>query len=213
MTIEEILGLSPVMPVLVIERAEDAVPLARALVAGGLRALEVTLRTEAALEAVRRIRAEVSGAVAGVGTALDVADLEAAAAAGARFAVSPGLDDAMLQSKALPLLPAAATGTEVMRALKAGRASLKFFPAVPSGGVAALKAFQGPFPAVRFCPTGGIGAANAAQFLALGNVACVGGSWVAPPDAIAEKDWGRIHRLAKAAAALGPQGAGAIPGS
>jgi 2-dehydro-3-deoxyphosphogluconate aldolase/(4S)-4-hydroxy-2-oxoglutarate aldolase len=202
MTIDDIMELAPVVPVIVLERAEDAVPLGRALVAGGLKALEVTLRTPVALECIRRISGEVEGACVGAGTVLGREDLDAAAAAGARFAVSPGLDDALLEPGPIPMLPGVATATEVMRARRAGLTRLKFFPAMAAGGVAALKALSGPFQDVRFCPTGGVDAANAASFLALPNVACVGGSWVNPADAVRAGDWGRIERLARAAAAL-----------
>jgi 2-dehydro-3-deoxyphosphogluconate aldolase/(4S)-4-hydroxy-2-oxoglutarate aldolase len=201
--IEAILRAAPVVPVLVIDRAEQAVPLARALVGGGLRALEITLRTPAALEAIRRIAGEVEGAIVGVGTVLDRSDLDRACAAGARFAVSPGLSDAVLQPCEIPVLPGVATGTEILRARDAGLRFLKFFPAVPAGGVPALKAFAGPFADIAFCPTGGIDASNAPAFLALPNVVCVGGSWVTPKDALAAGDWGRIERLAAAAFALG----------
>lgn len=201
-SIDKVMALAPVIPVLVIEREEDAVPLARALVEGGLPALEITLRTPAALGAIRRIAAEVDGATVGVGTVLTRRDLEASAAAGAVFAVSPGLDDELLQPAPIPVLPGVATASEVMRALRHGMNRLKFFPAMAVGGVAGLKGLAGPFPDVRFCPTGGVDAANAASLLALPNVSCVGGSWVAPADAVRGGDWGRIRDLARAAAAL-----------
>ena len=196
------LSLSPVVPVLVIERTQDAVPLARALVAGGLKVLEVTLRTSAAIEAMTRIAGEVEGAVLAAGTVLSADDLERSAKAGARFAFSPGLADFMLEEGPIPMLPGVATASEIMRGLQAGLDTFKLFPAVPAGGDAALKALHGPFQGVAFCPTGGIGPANAPEFLALPNVLCVGGSWVAPPDAVAAGDWGRIERLAREAAAL-----------
>jgi 2-dehydro-3-deoxyphosphogluconate aldolase/(4S)-4-hydroxy-2-oxoglutarate aldolase len=202
MDIDAVMGLAPVLPVIVVERAEDAVPLGRALVDGGLKALEITLRTPCALEAIRRIAGEVEGAVVGAGTVLSRADLEAAAKAGARFAVSPGLDDELLQPGPVPMLPGVATATEVMRARRAGLTRLKFFPAMAVGGVAALKGFAGPFPDVRFCPTGGVDAANAPTLLALKNVACVGGSWVAPAEAVKAGQWDRIRALAQAAAGL-----------
>jgi 2-dehydro-3-deoxyphosphogluconate aldolase/(4S)-4-hydroxy-2-oxoglutarate aldolase len=203
-TLERMLGLAPVVPVLTIERAEDAVPLARALVAGGLPVLEVTLRTSAALEAIRRIAGEVEGAVPAVGTVLSPADIAAAARAGARFAVSPGLTDALAEPAQIPLLPGTATASEVMAALERGIELLKLFPAVPVGGAALLSALRAPLPRTRFCPTGGINAANAASFLALPNVICVGGGWVAPPKAIAAGDWETIRKLAAEAAALRP---------
>ena len=196
------LSLSPIVPVLTIERVEDAVPLARALVAGGLKVLEVTLRTPAAIEAMARIAAEVPDALLAAGTVLSVEDLERSAKAGARFAFSPGLADFMLEPQALPILPGVATASEIMKGLEAGLTTFKFFPAVPAGGVGALKSFQGPFGGVAFCPTGGIGAANAKDFLALPNVLCVGGSWVAPPEAIAAGDWKKIEGLARDAVAL-----------
>ena len=200
-TVDDVMRLAPVIPVLVIERVEDAVPLGRALVAGGLPALEITLRTPAALESIRRIAGEVDGAVVGVGTVLTRADLEAAAAAGATFAVSPGLDDDLLEPGPIPLLPGVATATEVMRAMRAGLTRLKFFPAMAIGGAAALKGFAGPFPEVKFCPTGGVDAANAAALLALPNVLCVGGSWVAPSAAVKAGDWVAVRALAAAAVA------------
>jgi 2-dehydro-3-deoxyphosphogluconate aldolase/(4S)-4-hydroxy-2-oxoglutarate aldolase len=202
MTLKDILRLAPVVPVLTIEDAKKAVPLARALVEGGLTALEVTLRTPAALEAIERIAGEVENAVPGAGTVLSAADLDKAAKAGARFAVSPGLRTGARAKGAIPLLPGVATATELMAGLDAGFIRFKLFPAVPAGGVALLKALAPVFPAARFCPTGGITAANAAEFLALPNVECVGGSWIAPPDAVRDGDWARITRLSREAAAL-----------
>jgi 2-dehydro-3-deoxyphosphogluconate aldolase/(4S)-4-hydroxy-2-oxoglutarate aldolase len=191
------LSLCPVVPVLTIERPEDAVPLARALVAGGLKVLEVTLRTAAAIEAMTRIAAEVPDAILAAGTVLSADDLERSAKAGARFAFSPGLADFMLEPQAAPILPGVATASEIMKGLEAGLDTFKFFPAVPAGGVGALKGFAGPFAGVAFCPTGGIGVTNAKDFLALPNVLCVGGSWVAPTEAIAAGDWAKIERLAR----------------
>ncbi len=199
------LSLSPVVPVLTIERVQDAVPLARALVAGGLKVLEVTLRTPLAVEAMARIAAEVPDAVLAAGTVLSVDDLERSAKAGARFAFSPGLADFMLEPQALPILPGVATASEIMKGLEAGLDTFKFFPAAPAGGVGALKGFHGPFAGVAFCPTGGIGAANARDYLALPNVLCVGGSWVAPTEAMAAGDWAQIEGLARAAARLRDQ--------
>ena len=202
MTLAEILGLAPVVPVLTIEDEADAVPLAKALVAGGLPALEVTLRTPAALACIRRISAEVEGAVVGAGTVTSAEARRAVAEAGARFAVSPGLIDGEGPDGPAPLLPGVATATELMRGLAAGFTDFKLFPAHVAGGAAALKAFAGPFPQARFCPTGGVDLGNAPEYLALPNVACVGGSWVAPADAIRTADWTRITNLARAAAAL-----------
>lgn len=203
MTLAEILKLAPVVPVLVIEDADHAVPLARALVAGGLYALEITLRTPAAMEAIRRIAGEVEGAVVGAGTITSAAARQAAADAGARFGVSPGLIDGEGVDGPIPLLPGIATATELMWGLKAGYTHFKLFPATIVGGVPLLKAFHSPFPQAVFCPTGGVDAANAAEFLAQPNVICVGGSWVAPKDAVQGGDWSRITALAKAAASLG----------
>ena len=200
----EICALAPVVPVLVIDRVADAAPLARALVAGGLPALEVTLRTPAALDAIRAM-AEVPGGVVGAGTLLTPADVKAAKAAGARFGVSPGATDRLLaacEDEGLPLLPGAATATEVMVLLERGYSVQKFFPAEASGGAPALAAIGAPIPQVRFCPTGGIGPKNVGDYLSLGTVLCVGGSWVAPKDRLAAGDWDGIAALARAAAAL-----------
>jgi len=205
MTIEEILKLGPVMPVVTIDAAEHAVPLARALVAGGVRAIEITLRTAAGLAAIRAIAQAVPEAVPGAGTVLTGADLDAAADAGAKFAVSPGATRDLLAaaaSGALPYLPAIATASELMAAMEAGFTAVKFFPAAQAGGPAALKSLAGPFPAARFCPTGGVEAKTAPDYLALANVLCVGGSWIAPREAIAAGDFGRIEQLAREAAAL-----------
>jgi len=202
MTLEGILKLAPVLPVLTIEDEAHAVPLARALVAGGLPALEVTLRTPAALGAIARIAGEVEGAVVGAGTVLNAADLARAAKAGARFAVSPGLAGDASVVGPIPLLPGIATASELMRGLEAGFRLFKFFPAVPAGGVAALRAFAPVFQGARFCPTGGIGEENAGAFLALPNVICVGGSWVAPAEAVRAGDVARIEALARAASGL-----------
>lgn len=200
----EICALAPVVPVLVIEDASRAAGLARALVAGGLPALEVTLRTPAALEAIRAM-AEVEGGVVGAGTLLTPADVRAATKAGARFGVSPGATESLLKACAdegLPLLPGAVTATEVMGLLEKGYTVHKFFPAETSGGAAAIRALGGPIPQVSFCPTGGISMKNIGDYLGLKNILCCGGSWVAPTDAVAAGDWGRIEFLARAAAAL-----------
>lgn len=202
MDVRDYLRLSPVVPVLTISQAEDAVPLAQALVAGGLRVLEVTLRTPAALEAIKRIAAEVPDAVVAAGTVLTSKDLKRAAEAGAKFAFSPGLAEFMLKDGPIPILPGVATPSEVMRALDAGLTTMKFFPAVPAGGVGALKALHGPFADVAFCPTGGIDQMNAGDFLNLPNVLCVGGSWPAPAKAVEGKHWEGIQGLAAKAAAL-----------
>ena len=200
---------APVIPVIVLERADDAVPLARALVAGGVRVLELTLRTSAALTAIEAIARAVPDAIVGAGTVRSDADARAAHAAGARFAVSPGWSPrvaAECRSLGLALLPGAATASEVMAAADAGFRFLKFFPAAAAGGPAMLKAWLGPFADIVFCPTGGIDATNAAEYLALANVEVVGGSWLTPPDAIAAADWPRIERLARDAAGLARRG-------
>lgn len=205
--IERAMRLAPVIPVVVIDDARAAVPMARALVAGGVPAIEVTLRTAAALEAVRAIAAEVEGAVVGVGTVLGEGDLRAAYEAGARFAVSPGATQRLLDAAEdvpLPLLPGAATASEAMALLERGYRHLKFFPAVPAGGARLLGAWAGPLPQLRFCPTGGISVASAGEFLALPNVLCVGGSWLTPADKLAAGDWAGIEALARAAAGLRP---------
>ena len=203
MTLAEILKLAPVVPVLIIEEEAHAVPLARALTAGGLYALEVTLRTPVALDCIRRIAGEVEGAVVGAGTVTTASARQAAADNGAKFAVSPGLIDGEGADGPTPLLPGVATATELMRGLRAGFSHFKLFPANVVGGVGALKAFSSPFPQATFCPTGGVDVKNAADYLALPNVICVGGSWVAPADAIRAGDWGRITDLARAASQLG----------
>jgi 2-dehydro-3-deoxyphosphogluconate aldolase/(4S)-4-hydroxy-2-oxoglutarate aldolase len=198
----------PVVPVLTIERVADAAPLARALVAGGLPVLEVTLRTRAALDAVAAIVAAVPDAVVGVGTVTKPIDVAVAVQAGARFLVSPGttaeLADALAGAE-LPVLPGCATVSEAMALAARGFTVLKFFPAEASGGVAWLKSVSGPLLDIRFCPTGGIDARNAASYLALPNVTAVGGSWVAPREAIAAGDFAHITDLARAAAALQPR--------
>jgi 2-dehydro-3-deoxyphosphogluconate aldolase/(4S)-4-hydroxy-2-oxoglutarate aldolase len=205
MLIRDIVSAAPVMPVLVIERAADAVPLARALLAGGIRVLEVTLRTPAALEAIGAIAREVPQALVGAGTVLSPADLEAARTAGARFAVSPGATPELLaagRDAGLPFMPGVMTPSDVVAAVAAGYQVLKFFPAVPAGGVAMLNAFAGPFPQVQFCPTGGISLASAPQYLALPNVCCVGGSWITLAAMIQAGHWSEITRLARQASSL-----------
>lgn len=198
------------MPVLRIEKLEDAVPLASALVEGGINVLEITLRTPIALEAIQLIAEEVEDAVVGVGTVLNSDDLKRAADAGAVFAVSPGLTDALAQTAAgehafLPLLPGVSTSSELMRACDAGFSHFKFFPADAAGGRAMLKSLYGPFADCVFCPTGGVTVETAPDYLALPNVACVGGTWLAPADAIADKDWAHIRSLAQVAAGLTPR--------
>jgi 2-dehydro-3-deoxyphosphogluconate aldolase / (4S)-4-hydroxy-2-oxoglutarate aldolase len=199
-----IAALAPIIPVLVVEDAAHARPLAQALIAGGLPALEVTLRTPAALDVIREM-AQVPGGVVGAGTLLTPADVRAAKAAGARFGVAPGATDTLLQAcedEDLPLLPGAATASEAMALLERGYSTLKFFPAEASGGAPALKAIGAPIPQISFCPTGGVTPQNASDYLALPNVICAGGSWVAPKDAVEAGDWARIETLAREAAAL-----------
>ena len=195
----------PVIPVIVIDRLEDAVPLAQALVAGGVRVLEVTLRTPVALDAIRAMTA-VEGAIVGAGTIRSAADARAAHAAGAVFGVSPGYTvevGAACREVGLPLLPGVATASEVMAAQADGLSFLKFFPATAAGGIPMLKALAGPFPDVVFCPTGGISLATAPDFLALPNVKVCGGSWLTPADAVKAGDWGRITELARDTLSLG----------
>ncbi|GAB3372202.1 bifunctional 4-hydroxy-2-oxoglutarate aldolase/2-dehydro-3-deoxy-phosphogluconate aldolase [Lysobacter rhizosphaerae] len=203
--IDQVLARAPVVPVLSIARVEDAVPLARALVDGGLPVLEVTLRTDAAIGAIRAIREQVPGASVGAGTVLSARDLSAVEAAGALFAISPGATDALYAAASdarIPLLPGIATASELMHGMELGYQRFKFFPAESSGGIAALKSFAGPFAQARFCPTGGIDAAKAPAYLALPNVITVGGSWMVPADALAAGDWQRIANLAREAAVL-----------
>jgi 2-dehydro-3-deoxyphosphogluconate aldolase/(4S)-4-hydroxy-2-oxoglutarate aldolase len=205
-TTAEVMKSGPVMPVIVIERLEHAVPLARALVAGGVTVLEVTLRTPVALDAIRAIADAVPDAIVGAGTILNARDLKAAGDAGARFGVSPGASLDLLRAArgdGWTLLPGVMTPSEAMVALAEGFSALKFFPAVPAGGVALLKALAGPLPQLRFCPTGGISPATAPDFLALTNVDCIGGSWLAPKTLIEAGDWASITRLAQQAAELG----------
>ncbi len=196
---------APVIPVIVLNDVAHAVPMARALVAGGIRMLEVTLRTPQALACMAAIAREVPQAVVGAGTVRSAADAAAAAQAGAQFAVSPGYTRAVGQAcrdQGLPLLPGVASGSEIMLAQEDGYTALKFFPALQAGGPAMLKAWSGPFWDVQFCPTGGVTPGNAAEFLSLPNVACVGGSWLVPADALAQGDWARIEALARAARQL-----------
>ena len=196
---------APVIPVIVLNDVAHAVPMARALVAGGIRMLEVTLRTSQALACIEAIAKEVPEAIVGAGTVRNAADAKAAANAGAKFAVSPGYTPAVGQAcrdEGLSLLPGVATGSEIMIAQEDGYTELKFFPAMQAGGPAMLKAWGGPFFDVRFCPTGGVTVQNASEFLSLSNVACVGGSWLVPAEALAKGDWARIEMLAREACQL-----------
>ena len=205
LTALDVMRDAPVIPVIVLTDVAHAVPLARALVAGGIRMLEVTLRTPQALQCIELIAKEVPEAVAGAGTIRSAADAQASLLAGAKFGVSPGYTSAVgkaCRDLGLPLLPGVATGSEIMNAQEDGYQQLKFFPAMQAGGLPMLKAWQGPFGDVTFCPTGGIHAGNAVEFLALSNVACVGGSWIVPTDAIQQGDWARIEQLAREATQL-----------
>ncbi|WP_367323574.1 bifunctional 4-hydroxy-2-oxoglutarate aldolase/2-dehydro-3-deoxy-phosphogluconate aldolase [Streptomyces sp. HUAS ZL42] len=204
-----VLDIAPVVPVVIIENAADAVPLARALLAGGLPAIEVTLRTPAALDAIRAIATAVPEAVVGAGTVITPEQVAESVAAGARFLVSPGWTDVLLQAmraSGVAFLPGVSTTSEVVALLERGVREMKFFPAQAAGGTAYLKSLAGPLPQARFCPTGGIGPDNAAEYLSLPNVGCVGGTWMLPPDAVAARDWARIEELARGAAGL--RGAG-----
>jgi 2-dehydro-3-deoxyphosphogluconate aldolase/(4S)-4-hydroxy-2-oxoglutarate aldolase len=201
----ELADHGPVIPVIVLQQVEDAVPLAQALVDGGVRVLEVTMRTPVALRCIEAIARAVPRAIVGAGTVRSVPDAHAARAAGARFAVSPGYTDAVgaaCRDIGLPLLPGVATASELMAAQAGGHDFVKFFPATAAGGIPMLKALAGPFPDVSFCPTGGLTLQNAPDFLALPQVKVCGGSWLTPPDALAARDWPRITRLAREAATL-----------
>ena len=205
MNVLQVMRTGPMIPVIVIERLEDAVPLARALVAGGVRVLELTLRTSVALQAISAIAHEVEGAIIGVGTITRPEHFAQSVKAGALFGVSPGLTPELIaaaRDSGLPLLPGVMTPSDVIAARNAGFTELKLFPAQQAGGIGMLKALGGPFPDVTFCPTGGISSETAANFLALPNVACVGGSWLTPQDAIAAGDWGQITALARETAGL-----------
>jgi len=196
---------APVIPVIVLNDVAHAVPMARALVAGGVRMLEVTLRTPAALACIEAIARDVPQAVVGAGTVRSSADAQAAARAGARFAVSPGYTSAVGQAcrdAGLALLPGVATGSEIMMAQEDGFTELKFFPAMQAGGPTMLRAWSGPFFDVKFCPTGGVTLQNAPEFLALPNVVCVGGSWLVPPQVLVDQDWDRVTQLARDTQAL-----------
>ncbi len=205
LTTRDLPGWGPVIPVIVIEREADALPLARALLAGGVRVLEITMRTPAALPAIEAIAKALPDAIVGAGTVLNADDARRAKEAGALFAVSPGYTHAVgeaCRALALPLLPGVATSGEIMAALQDGYDFLKLFPAQAVGGLGLLKAWASPFGAVSFCPTGGITTQSAADYLALPNVRCVGGSWLTPPDAVRAGDWARISELAQATHAL-----------
>lgn len=201
----DLLGISPVVPVVVLDSAADAVPLARALARGGVTIMEITLRTAAGLEAIERVAAEVPETTVGAGTVTTPEEVAAAVKAGAQFIVTPGATDRLLAAAldtGLPLLAGASTLTEILRLREHGQQAVKFFPAEASGGTAYLKAVSGPVPDVSFCPTGGIGPANAAAYLALPNVGCVGGSWLTPATAVRAGDWAAIERLAGEVATL-----------
>jgi 2-dehydro-3-deoxyphosphogluconate aldolase/(4S)-4-hydroxy-2-oxoglutarate aldolase len=201
----ELASHGPVIPVIVLQQVEDAIPLAQALVEGGVRVLEVTMRTPVALRCIEAIARAVPQAIVGAGTVRSAADARAAQSAGARFAVSPGYTEAVgaaCREIALPLLPGVATASELMAAQDGGHHFVKFFPATAAGGLPMLKALSGPFPEVSFCPTGGITAQNAREFLALPQVKVCGGTWLTPQDAIQARDWARITRLARETSAL-----------
>jgi 2-dehydro-3-deoxyphosphogluconate aldolase/(4S)-4-hydroxy-2-oxoglutarate aldolase len=206
MNIRDIMRLTPVIPVLTVTRLADAAPLAQALVRGGIRVLELTLRSSCALEAIAAMRAAVPDAIVGAGTLTCVADFAAAEQAGAQFGVTPGLTPALIEAASrarFPLLPGVMTPGELIAARAAGYTACKLFPAQQAGGIGMLRALGGPFADVVFCPTGGISRQTAPEYLALPNVLCVGGSWLAPADALDAQDWPRIEALARDAAALG----------
>ncbi|MEU6264061.1 bifunctional 4-hydroxy-2-oxoglutarate aldolase/2-dehydro-3-deoxy-phosphogluconate aldolase [Saccharopolyspora shandongensis] len=206
-TAADVLELAPVVPVVALGDVAHAVPLAEALLRGGIRTIEVTLRTPAGLPAIERIAAEVPEMVAGAGTITEPGQAKRAADAGARYLVTPGTTDRLLddvEASGVPFLAGASTVSEAMRLAERGATAMKFFPAEPSGGVPFLKAIAGPLPGLRFCPTGGISPQTAPNYLALPNVGCVGGSWLAPKDVLAAGDWAQIEQLARDAAALRP---------
>jgi len=205
LTAEDVMKLSPVMPVVTIDDAAHAEPLARVLLASGVRTIEVTLRTPAALDAIQSIAKNAPEMIVGAGTVLTIADLDAAIEAGARYALSPGATPKLMKAARnakIPFVPGVATSSEIMRGLDLGYTHFKFFPAEQLGGVAALKAQHGPLPNAKFCPTGGISADKASSYLALPNVLCVGGSWIAPADKIKAHDWNAIEAAAKQAVSL-----------
>lgn len=202
-SIQDIMNTSPVIPVMVINKIEQAVPLANALVEGGLKVLEITLRTPIALDAIKKIKAEVPGAIVGTGTVINLKTLKQAVDVGSEFLVSPGVTEHLIDAAlktGTPILPGVASPSEVMRLMEKGITQMKFFPAEAAGGIPMLKSIGGPLPQVTFCPTGGVNPKNAADYLALKNVACVGGSWMAPADLVDACNWDEISRLAKEAA-------------
>lgn len=204
-SIKEIMNTSPVVPVMVINKLEHAVPLAEALVKGGLKVLEITLRTPVAIDAIKRIKAEVPGAIVGAGTVINLETLRLAIDAGSEFLVSPGVTESLIDAAlktGVPILPGVISPSEVMRLLEKGVTEMKFFPAEAAGGIPMLKSIGGPLPQATFCPTGGISPKNAREYLALGNVACVGGSWMAPADLVDAEDWTEITRRAAEAAKM-----------
>lgn len=203
--VEDVVSAAPVVPVMVIENLDHAVPLSKALIQGGLKALEITLRTPVALDAIRLIKEEMPDAMIGAGTIVSPADLDAALEAGAAFLVSPGCTPSLAdaaQNCGVPMLPGVASPSEAMQLMEKGFTHLKFFPAEAAGGAPMLKSIAGPLPQLTFCPTGGIGPANAMDYLNLPNVACVGGSWMAPADLVKAEDWAEIELRAAKAAAL-----------
>lgn len=204
MSAEQVLSTGPVVPVIVVKQPEHAVPMAKALVAGGIRVLEVTLRTPVAMDALRAIIREVPEAIVGAGTVINTQQLKEVTDAGAQFVISPGLTESLLRAATegpVPLIPGVSTVSELMMGMDHGLREFKFFPAEASGGVKALSALAGPFPQVRFCPTGGISPANYRDYLALKSVLCIGGSWLVPDEALQQGDWERITQLAREAIA------------
>jgi len=203
--VRNLLASNPVIPVITLDRVEDAVPLAEALVAGGLKVLEVTLRTESAIEGIKQIIKHVPGAIVGTGTVCNEQQIKLSEDIGCQFMISPGATDKLLQAaqkSSVPFLPGISSVSELMRGLEYGHRDFKFFPAEAAGGVPVLKAMAGPFSDVKFCPTGGIGLHNVLAYLALPNVLCVGGSWIAQPKLIQAKNWAEIEKLAREAVAL-----------
>ena len=204
-SIKDIMNTSPVIPVMVINKLEHAVPLATALVEGGLKVLEITLRTPVALEAIKKIKTEVPGAIVGAGTVINLETLEKTIEAGSEFIVSPGVTDSLIDAalkSGIPILPGIVTPSEVMNLLEKGITEMKFFPAEAAGGIPMVKSIGGPLPQVTFCPTGGVNPKNAGEYLALKNVACVGGSWMAPADLVDAEDWDEIKRRTVEAIAI-----------
>ncbi len=204
-TIQDIMNTSPVIPVMVINKLEHAVPLANALVEGGLKVLEITLRTPVALDAIRQIKTEVSGAIVGAGTVINIDTLNQAVDAGSEFLVSPGVTNSLIDhaiNTGVPILPGVATPSEAMTLMEKGLTAMKFFPAEAAGGVPMLKSIGGPLPQITFCPTGGVNPENAKHYLALKNVACVGGSWMAPADLVDAENWDEIRLRAQQAAMI-----------